>query len=229
MECWSVRQKVSAYLDNSVSAEEGRLLRRHLNGCRDCTLETERYFGLRQKLRSLPRLLPPPELTTRLRVAASKIRLESSGAASPWKRWLIRLELSLHHLMRPLALPAVGGLCSAIFLFSTLVPMFKSAFAMEAMAGDVPTMLVTQPMLKDTAPVAFANGDAVVDLQLDDRGTIINYTIVSAPGQQSEQLRRNIENSLLFTEFWPATTFGRPVAGTIRISFHNNSRIDVRG
>jgi hypothetical protein len=155
--------------------------------------------------------------------------MESAGGATRWNRWFNRLELSLHHLMRPLALPAVGGLCSAIFLFSTLVPMFKSAYAMDALAGDVPTMLVTEPMLKDTAPVAFADGDAVVDLQLDDRGTIINYTIVSAPGQQSEQLRHSIENSLLFTEFWPATSFGRPVAGTIRISFHNNSRIDVRG
>jgi anti-sigma factor RsiW len=229
MECWSVRQRVSAYLDDAVSAEEGRLLERHLNTCRECTVETERYFGLREKLRALPRLLPPPELTTRLRVAASKIRMESASEASRWKRWLNRLELSLRHLMRPLALPAVGGLCSAIFLFSTLVPTFKSAFAMSGLAADVPTMLVTEPMLKDTAPVAFADGDAVVDLQLDDRGTIINYTSVSAPGEQSEKLRHSIENSLLFTEFWPATTFGRPVAGTIRISFHNNSRIDVRG
>jgi anti-sigma factor RsiW len=229
MECWSVRQRVSAYLDDAVSADEGRLLERHLNACRECTLETERYLSLRDKLQLLPRLLPPPELTTRLRVVASKVRMESVGGASRWNRWLDRLELSLRHLMRPLALPAVGGLCSAIFLFSTLVPMFKSAFAMSALSGDVPTMLVTEPMLKDTAPVAFADGDAVVDLQLDDRGTIVNYTIVSAPGEQSEKLRHSIENSLLFTEFWPATTFGRPVAGTIRISFHNNSRIDVRG
>ena len=88
-------------------------------------------------------------------------------------------------------------------------------------------MLVTQPMLKDTAPVAFAN-DAVVDLKLDGRGRIINYTIVSAPGERTEKLRHSIENNLLFTEFWPATTFGRAVAGTIRISFRN-SRIDVRG
>jgi hypothetical protein len=155
--------------------------------------------------------------------------MESAGGASRWSRWLDRLELSLRHLMRPLALPAVGGLCSAVFLFSTLAPTFRSAFAMGALAGDVPTMLATEPMLKDTAPVAFADGDAVVDLQLDDRGRIINYSIVSAPGQQSEKLRRSIENSLLFTEFWPATTFGRPVAGAIRISFRNNSRIDVRG
>jgi hypothetical protein len=147
--------------------------------------------------------------------------------SSPWSRWRDRMELSLRNLMRPLALPAVGGLCSAVFLFSTLVPMFKSAFAMSASA-DIPTMLSTEPMLKYTAPIAFANADAVVDLQLDDQGRIINFTIVNAPGQQSEKLRHSIENSLLFTEFWPATTFGRGVAGTIRISFRS-SRIDVRG
>ena len=227
MECFTVRQRVSAYVDDAVSAEEGRLMERHFNTCQECALETQRYFGLREKLRSLPRPVPPPDLTTRLRVIASKVRMEATEGTGRWNRWRDRLELSLHHLMRPLALPAVGGLCSAVFLFSTLVPTFKSAMA--TLEADVPTTLTTQPMLKDTAPVAFANGDAVVDLQLDDQGTIINYSIVSAPGQQSEELQRNIKNSLLFTEFWPATTFGRPVAGTIRISFHNNSRIDVRG
>ena len=227
MECGTVKQRVSAYLDDAVSAEEVRLLKRHLNTCRECALETEQYSAIREKLRSLPRPVAPADLATRLRVVASKVRLESASGAGPWKRWRDRVEMSLHHLMRPLALPAVGGLCSAVFLFSTLVPMFKSAFALESLEGDIPTMLVTQPMLKDTAPVAFSN-DAVVDLQLDGRGRIINYTIVSAPGERTEKLRHSIENSLLFTEFWPATTFGRPVAGTIRISFRN-SRIDVRG
>jgi anti-sigma factor RsiW len=219
---------VSAYIDDAVSADESRLLERHLNICRECTLETERYFGLREKLRSLPRPLAPPDLTTRLRVVASRVRMEAAGGTSRWNRWCDRLELSLRHLMRPLALPALGGLCSAIFLFSTLAPTFESAFAMGALTGDVPTMLVTEPMLKDTAPVAF-DGEAVVYVQLNDQGRITNYSIVSAPGQQNETLRRSIENSLLFTEFRPATTFGRPVAGKTRISFHNNSRIDVRG
>ncbi len=201
-------------------------MERHLNTCQECALQTEWYSSMREKLRSLPPSPAPPELTTRLRVLASKVRMESVGGATRWSRWRDRVELSLHHLMRPLALPAVGGLCSAVFLFSTLAPTFKSAFGLASLSGDVPTMLTTQPMLKDTAPVAFANGDAVVDLQLDDTGQVINYTIVS--GQQNEKLRHSIENSLLFTEFWPATTFGRPVAGTIRISF-GNSRIDVRG
>jgi hypothetical protein len=211
-----------------MSAEERRLLKRHLNVCRECALESERYAELREKLRSLPVRVPPPDLSTQLRVVASKVRMESLAGTSPWRRWWDRVEFSLRNLMRPLALPAVGGLCSAVFLFSTFVPMFKSAFAMSE-SGDVPTMLVTQPMLKYMAPVAFANnGDAIVDLQLDDQGQIVDFTIVSAPGGQSETLRRSIKNSLLFTEFWPATTFGRGVAGTIRFSFRT-SRIDVRG
>ena len=200
-------------------------MKRHLNTCRDCALESERYFALRAKLRALPKPAPPADLTTRLRVVASKVRMES--IASPWSRWRDRAELWLENLMRPLAVPAVGGLCSAVFLFSTFVPMFKSAFIFSD-SGDFPTMLNTAPMLKYTAPIAFADRDAVVDLQLDDQGRIVNLTIVSAPGQNNEALRRHIQNHLLFTEFWPATTFGRGVAGTIRISFRNN-RIDVRG
>jgi len=215
-------------LDGAVSAEERRMLKRHLNICRECALESERYSELRRKLRSLPKRMPPADLTTRLRVVASKVRMESFRGASPWRRWRDRMELTLRNLMRPLAVPAVGGLCSAVFLFSTLVlPMFKSAFAMSA-SGDVPTMLFTEPTLKCTAPVAFTDRDSVVDLQLDDQGRIVNFTIVSAPGQQNEKLRHEIENHLLFTEFWPATTFGRGVAGTIRISFRS-SRIEVRG
>lgn len=212
-------------MDEAVSVEERRVLKRHLNGCRQCALEYERYSELRQELRSLPKRMPPRDLTIRLRVVASKVRMESLG--SPWSRWRDRVELSLRNLMRPLALPAVGGLCSAVFLFSTLVPTFKSAFVFSG-SGDIPTVLTTEPMLKYTAPIAFSDRDAVVDLQLDDQGRIVNFTIVNAPGQQNETLRRHIENHLLFTEFWPATTFGRGVASTIRISFRSN-RIDVRG
>jgi hypothetical protein len=156
--------------------------------------------------------------------------MESFGGASPWNRWRDRVELSLRNLMRPLALPAVGGLCSAVFLFSTLVPMFKSAYAFGG-PGDIPTMLTTEPLLKYAGPITFADSDAVVDLKLNDQGRIIDFTIVSVPGQQNEALRRSIENSLLFTEFRPATTFGRGVASTVRISFRSSgsSRIDVRG
>lgn len=95
--------------------------------------------------------------------------------------------------------------------------------------SDVPTMLATQPMVMYTAPVAFGETDAVVDVTIDEHGRLVNYTLVSAaPGQKLEPLRRIIENKLLFLGFWPATAFGKPIAGTIRVSF-GSSHVEVRG
>jgi len=200
-----------------------------MSNCGDCARESERYQRIREALRSLPQRTPPPDLTLRLRVAASKARADAMRP-SAWDRWCDRAQLSFSNLMRPLALPLAGGLCSALFLFSALVaPTFKSTFAMDKTPlWDVPTTLTTQPMVK-SALIGFNDGEAVVDLTIDHQGKIVNYSIVSAPGKQGDALRRSIENSLLFTEFWPATAFGRPVAGTIRISFRNSSRIEVKG
>jgi hypothetical protein len=212
-----------------MPAGERQAVRQHLSGCHGCTRESNEQQRIREAVRSLPRRTAPPDLTMRLRVAASKARQETRGPGR-WSRWRDRVELSLSNLMRPLALPAAGGLCSALFLFSALAPAFTPTFAMGRGASpwDVPTLLTTQPMVKYVAPIAFG-GDAVVDLSLDAQGQMIGYTIVSAPSQNTEQLRRSIENNLLFTEFWPATAFGVPVAGTIRISYRSPAGIDVKG
>ena len=231
MECWNVRQKVSAYLDNAVSEHERMEMRQHMSDCRDCARETERYLRVRQALRTLSRAAVPSDLTMRLRVVASKVRAESVRGESAWSQWRDRFQLTIKNLMRPLALPLAGGLCSAVVLFSALVPTFTSTYAMDKTPSlfDVPTMLATEPMVKYTAPVAFGETEAVVDLTIDDQGRITNYAIVStAPGQKAEQVRRNIENKLLFIGFWPATTFGKPIAGTIRVSF-GSSHVEVRG
>ncbi len=198
--------------------------------CQVCARESERHRRIRQALRSLPRRTPPSDLAVRLRVAASQALTERTNGVTRWSKWRDRFQLSLNNLMRPLALPLAGGLCAAVVLFSALVPTFTSAFAMDKSntPWDVPTMLTTAPSLKYMAPIAFGEADAVVDLNIDEQGRIVNYSIVSAPGQ-TEQLRRRIENSLLFTEFWPATAFGKPIAGTVRISFHNSSHVEVKG
>ena len=54
-------------------------------------------------------------------------------------------------------------------------------------------------------------------------GQCFNTNILQSPG-----IRRNIESSLLFTKFTPATTFGQPMSGKIRLSFRNSS-INVKG
>ena len=195
-----------------------------MSNCGPCTSEVERYQRVREALRTLPQMAVPSALTMRLRVAASKVRTASARRD--------RFQLTWKNLMRPLALPLAGGFCSAVVLFSALVPTFTSTYAMDKTPSslwDVPTMLATQPMVKCTAPVAFGETEAVVDLTIDEQGRIANYTIVSTgPGHGTEQGRRNIENKLLFIGFWPATAFGKPVAGKVRVSF-GSSHIEVRG
>jgi hypothetical protein len=228
MECLTARRKASAYADNVLREEERREMRQHMQDCQVCARESERYQRIREALRSLPLRIPPSDLTVRLRVAASQARTQTANGASGWTRLRDRSQLTLSNLMRPLALPLAGGLCAALVLFSALVPTFTSTFATSKTDApwDVPTVLTTEPSLKYMAPIAF--GEAIVDLNIDDQGRIVNYSIVRAPGQ-TEQLRRRIENSLLFTEFWPATAFGKPIAGTVRISFHNSSHVEVKG
>ena len=229
MECLTVRSKASAYADNGLSQEERLEMRQHMQDCQICARESERYQRIREALRSLPRRIPPSDLTVRLRVAASQARTLTANGASDWTRLRDRFQLALSNLMRPLALPLAGGLCAALVLFSALVPTFTPTFAGKTdTLLDVPTMLSTEPSLKYMAPIAFGEADAIVDLNIDDQGRIVNYSIVSAPGQ-TEQLRHRIENSLLFTEFWPATAFGKPISGTVRISFHNSSHVEVKG
>jgi len=229
MKCWNAKSRISAYLDDAMPAGERQGMRQHLDACRDCALESSEQQRLQYAIRSLPRRVPPADLTLRLRVAASKARADVQGPGR-WLRLRNRLSLALEHLMRPLALPAVGGLCSAIFMFAALVPAFMPTFAMARTTSlwDPPTMLMTQPMVKYMAPIAFG-GDAVVDIKIDDHGSIIAYAIVSAPGADTEKVRHSIENNLLFTEFWPATAFGVPIAGTIRISYRSPAGIDVKG
>src|SRR5271169_2183979 len=123
MECSRVAGRISAYLDDAIPSDERQAMRQHLSACRSCARSSEGQIRVREAVRSLPQRTPPRDLTMRLRVAASKARAEVR-APRRWSKLRDRLELALSHLMRPLALPAVGGFCSAVFLFSALVPTF---------------------------------------------------------------------------------------------------------
>ena len=222
MECWKARRRLSAYLDDAVSDAERRLMRLHLNECRACEAESEQYRLVRATVWALPKRLAPVDLGIRLQVLKSRELTRMAATASPFDRWVGRVQLYARNMMRPIALPVAGGLCSTIFLFTSLVPTFD----FHKTPGDI-AILSTEPMVKNMFPLGFHdNTDAVVDLKLDNTGRIVDYTIVSAEGQPTEQVRRSIENDLLFTTFEPATRFGLPTSGTIRISF-SSSRIDV--
>ena len=175
-------------------------------------------------LRNLPARMPPARLRTSLRVIASQERQRrfsrqiNSGD---------RLSLFFTNLMRPLALPFAGSIFSTVALFSLcLLPMYPLRGDDSA---DVPTALTTEATVKSTAAIGGGVGEVVVDVIVDGGGRMVDYKIVSGFNVlTTAQVRRNLENQLIFTEFRPGTHFGQPTSGKIRISFRN-SEVNVRG
>lgn len=175
-------------------------------------------------LRNLPARTPPPGLRTSLRVIASRERQQILSRQINWRD---RLDLSFKNLMRPLALPLAGGVFSTVALFSMcLVPMYP---VHGDDSTDIPTGLTTEATVKQTAPIGGSCGDVVVDVTVDEAGRMVDYKIVSGfNGLTTDQVRRSLENRLIFTEFTPVTQFGQPMSGKLRISFRN-SEVDVKG
>lgn len=179
--------------------------------------------ALSRALRTLPMREPPLGLISSLRVIASREqrrRLYGCGMAD-------RFRLFFDNLMRPLALPLAGGVFSTIVLFSMwLVPLYP---VRGSDAFDVPSMLTTEAAVKVTAPVPFDDADdVIVDVTIDGDGRMVDYKIVSGNYPDDQALRRSIAGVLLLTRFTPATSFGQPVEGTLRLSLRS-SHIDVKG
>lgn len=223
------------WLTGSMAAGERDDLYAHVRECPACAQKSEQHMVVRSELKSLPFATPPPDLTVRLRAVAARERasrlaaIEAATNKKPFFQFSFgstwtRLKLQFQDVMRPLAVPLATGVCSAIVLFSMLMPNLTMA---RNHNQDVPTVLSTGATVKNVAPLGFS-GEAVVDLTVDGNGRVVDYAIVSEHGVDKQALRRSLENTLLFTVFTPATTFGQPMAGKIRLTFCN-SAIDVRG
>lgn len=228
--CYIVSRNMSAFLDGRLSAEKGQRVESHLRNCEECAERSSATRHMRMSLRSLPNRTPPAVLTTRLRVVASH-ELMRKSRNSTWTGWmracLDDLQFWVQNAMRPFAIPTAGGFFSAAILFGLLSPFLS--MPLISAADDVPTGLYTEASVKTVNPIDIIDADLVVELTIDEQGRMTNYTIpASQHSAASQALRRAVENNLLFTQFTPATTFGQPKIGKIRISF-KTSHIDVRG
>ena len=170
-------------------------------------------------LRSLPPRVPPTELATSLRVIASRERqrlVQGRSLRQVCATWLDRTRLTLQDMLRPLALPAAGGVFSAVVLFSMwVVPTYPLR---AKIAGDIPTNLTTSVV---TEPFTISTGlteSVLVDVDVDDQGRMVDYQVVSGASAVADPIkRRRMENLLWFTKFAPATSFGMPMAGKARV------------
>jgi hypothetical protein len=186
---------------------------------------------LRKELARLPVPQAPAGLGTALRVIASR-EAQRRRERQTWRQRMAlvwsRAGFLARTMMKPLAVPAFGGLSTAVMVFSIFVPNL----ALPRPSADVPTMLATEASVKGLglAPGAYTGeADLVLDLVIDEQGRMLDYEVVSGHATlQNPGVRRLLENNLLFTSFNPGTSFGQPAPSRIRLSL-KTSRIEVRG
>ncbi len=224
--CRNASRNLSAYLDQSLPRAERRAINVHLRECAACDSRVQALHRTSALLRELPVETPSHELKTALRSMAHREsfrRREMAafrGSAPVLEGFIIRLR----NQMRPLAIPIAGGLVSTLVLFSMLIPAYHIIPAHHI--ADVPTTLYTDPSVISVAPFGFSDDKVIVEVVIDEQGRVIECLFPEGP--QSETLRRQIQNSLLFARFTPAMAFGQPTSGRIRLSFQR-SHIDVKG
>ena len=216
MNCNKVRTALSAMIDHRLREPERDAVEEHLSACADC----QRYEGeLRlasHALREIALFRPPVDLTYRLRVIASHERVRMIAGSTWWSN----IRFRLNQIIRPLAVPAGGGLFASLLSFAILAPNFT---VHASTTNDVPVPLYTQVTIENPSPFVFhGQKDVMVELTVDETGSVSDYSIPS--GKLSKDEMRAVGNFLVFTTFRAATVFGHPVSSTLLI---NISHMDV--
>jgi len=239
MKCNTVRTKLAGYLDAATGAarvEERVVISEHLEACNVCREELERFRKLSVLLSRVQKSDPPADLAVRIKVAAAQAH-HSHDWRSRVRRVKDRAEILLDNVFRPLTVPATGGFFSAILVFALVFQMILPGITVRAVQNDValnlmrPAELVTlSDYPQSWAPeqhdleLSLPHG-LLLDVTVDAQGQMTGYQILSGP--HSLELRRQLDQMLLFSRFSPMLSFGRPTAGGhVILSF---SAVHVRG
>lgn len=240
MKCTTVRQNLAGYLDDAMTGEsrvsERAEIREHLESCAACREELQSFRKLGMLLSRVPKNDPPADLAIRIKVAAAQAQ-ESQDWAKRYQHWKDHAEIVLDNVFRPLTVPATGGLFSALLVFVLAFQMIVPGITVRAVENDVPINLMRPAELislsdypQSWAPeqhdleLSLPHG-LLVDVTVDAKGNMIDYQILSGPN--SLELRRQLDQMLLFSRFSPMLSFGRPTAGGhVVLSF---SAVRVRG
>jgi hypothetical protein len=240
MKCTTVRKNLAGYLDDALIGEE-RVSKRaaiseHLELCSGCREELQRFRKLSVLLSRVPKNVPSADLAVRIKVAAAQAQ-PSQDWASRFRQFKDHAEIVLENVFRPLTVPATGGLFAAIVIFVLALQMIVPGITVRAVENDVPINLMHEAKLislseypESWAPeqheteLSLPHG-LLVDVTVDAEGHMTDYQILSGP--TSLELRRQLDQMLLFSRFSPMMSFGRPTAGGhVVLSF---SAVRVRG
>lgn len=226
LNCNTVRSALWDCLPDSPGERE---IAAHLLACRECRLHRAEVRSLRSGLAGLPKLTVPSMLTTRLEVIASRERLRlrlRRDLAARMAELRRDFKLLFDNLLRPFAVPAMGGILASFFCIVMIVDTLH--FHPE-WQPDIPVGLFTQVTADGLSPFSVDGPDVTLQLTVAPNGTVSDFEI---PGQgtpvrnASPAEMREIGNMVIFSTFTPATSFGQPVSGKIVVS---SRHINIRG
>ncbi|MFN7544484.1 MAG: hypothetical protein ACK5TN_17015 [Acidobacteriota bacterium] len=186
---------------------------------------------IRGLLRELPRRRVSGDLALELQITASKeAARRRMWAAAPALLVRIRstFELWKANMMRPLAVPTMGGLLAGVMVFAMFVQIHP--VRANSLAADRPTGLYTEAMAKTLAPFEPPTADAEIEVSIDEQGRVADYVVVAGKATFNVEVKRSVERTLLFTEFTPATSFGQAVPSKLRLTLRKGAAaITVKG
>jgi Putative zinc-finger len=232
MNCSEAQRRIPGYFDGAINASDHVRLCEHLRKCATCREELEYYRLLTAQLASLEPVAAPADLAVRIRINALERPSRWSGAGRLWSRAI----LASQNIVEPLAVPATGGILTALVIFALVVGSVVMGIPMgRPIPNDQPLNLVQPAELEELAPFPVSTimdatgrgntGGLMVEAIVNANGEVQSYKIVSGP--DSTAVQQQIDEILLFSRFRPELNFGRPTSGGhVFLSF---DQVRVRG
>lgn len=232
MSCENVHELISSLVDYRLPAGERERVMAHLNSCTACNATLESMQQMRADLRKLAEAPVPVRLQEKLRVTASYERvrrLSLASFAANRRSWLSRLQLCFENMMRPAFLPFAGGLLSAALAFGLLVPnlSFTHRFGdgpstqIFTVPDGVVVGAVGEPPRIEPADAVNSDYQTVLELTVDNTGRVTDFEVTRG------QLTPELKDLIMFSNFTPATFFGRRTTAKVKI-FYGKLNIGMR-
>lgn len=224
MRCEEARTMLSPYLDGRLTGVQMRSLGEHLSECGKCDRHYAALRSTQQAVAGLGRKQVPPELALRLRVAVSRAAAESRR--SRFESLKVRWENACNAFM----VPATAGVLTSIIIFGLLIGFFALPAQLRASNNNdvllyTPPQLVTAPFVTNVGANQSEMIVVSVEADIDANGRVQGYRIVSS-SRDPEPIIPELENSLIFMQFQPATSFGYRTSSKTLLSF---AAVDVKG
>jgi hypothetical protein len=232
MNCREMESLLAGYVDGAIRSRDHVTVREHLDSCAPCREQLESYHRLAVCLAKVEPVAVPADLALKIRVQASQVRPAAARLGWLWfqvSRWF-------EDILEPLAVPATGGILTALVVFVFLVQNILVGLPMSGVVqNDLPLNLVQPASLVSLAPFPVPgiagnegqpnSGALLLEATLNAEGEVVFYKILSGPSDTV--VKHQIDQVLLFSRFRPQLSFGVPTdGGRVLLNF---SEVRVRG